>query len=245
MDPSAHDIPSAWNGIPLDEPARVVEKALDLFHPNLGLACSFGLEDVALIHLLAETGRPDIRVFSLDTGRLDEETYVCADRIRKRYGIKIEWQFPDREAVEEMERSKGLYSFQHSVENRKECCGIRKVVPLGRALENLDAWMTGQRREQSVTRTALNVVEQDTAHGDIWKINPLADWTLTDTWKFVHENKIPFNALHNLGYPSIGCAPCTRAVAPDEDQRAGRWWWEHPAHKECGLHMPLERGAGI
>jgi phosphoadenosine phosphosulfate reductase len=149
--------------------------------------------------------------------------------------------------VEGLERTKGLFSFRESVENRKECCAIRKVEPLGRALEGMKAWVTGLRREQSVTRSDLRVVEEDPAHGGILKINPLADWTLEDTWAYVRTHGVPYNRLHDQGYPSIGCAPCTRAVRPDEDSRAGRWWWEQPEHKECGLHLDIEReqGAGI
>lgn len=225
-----------WEEIDERDLAQVCAFALDRFHPQLKLASSFGLEDVALIHALVQL-RSDVRVFALDTGRLPEETYECADRIRARYGISVEWFFPRADKVESLERDKGLFSFRESVENRKECCGIRKVEPLGRALTNVSAWITGQRREQSMTRSALQVVERDAAHGGIWKFNPLADWTLDDVWTYVRENDIPYNRLHDQGYPSIGCAPCTRAIEPGEDQRAGRWWWEAPEHKECGLHL--------
>jgi len=188
-----------------------------------------------MTHLLMDL-RKDAVVFALDTGRLNPETYECAEALRRRYGLKIEWYFPARERVEELERSKGLFSFRESIENRKECCGIRKVEPLRRALSNLDAWITGLRREQSVTRSDLQVLEIDNANGGIIKINPLAGWSLDDCWSFVRKNKIPWNSLYDRGYTSIGCAPCTRAIEPGEDQRAGRWWWENPEHKECGLH---------
>lgn len=220
----------------LNDPEAVIKRALDLYHPRIALASSFGPEDVVLIHMLV-SAREDARVFSLDTGRLNEETYACVEAINRKYKIRVEWFFPQSAPVEELERTKGLFSFRESVENRKECCGIRKVEPLGRALKELDAWITGQRREQSVTRTALDVVEQDEAHGGIVKVNPLADWTLDDVWRYIREHEIPYNRLHDAGYPSIGCAPCTRAIKPGEDQRAGRWWWEEPEHKECGLHQ--------
>jgi len=225
----------SWSDVDLADAPAVLERALTLFHPKISLASSFGLEDVALIDMLVNI-RSDIRVFALDTGRLPEETYACAERIRSRYGIRIDWFYPRHETAQALESGKGLFSFRESVENRRECCGIRKVEPLNRALKELDAWITGQRREQNITRAALPAVERDNAHGGIWKINPLTQWTLDDVWAYVRKNDVPYNALHDQGYPSIGCAPCTRAVAPGEDQRAGRWWWENPEHKECGLH---------
>lgn len=228
--------PAGWTEVDVQDLNAILSYALEIFHPRLSLASSFGLEDVALIHALTNI-RGDVRVFALDTGRLPEETYECADRIRSRYGVEIEWYFPRADKVEALERNKGLYSFRESVENRIECCGIRKVEPLNRALQDVDAWITGQRREQSVTRKKLDVLEQDGGHGGIWKFNPLADWTLDDVWSYVRQHNIPYNRLHDHGYPSIGCAPCTRAIAPGEDQRAGRWWWENPEHKECGLHI--------
>lgn len=232
-------MPPNWDQIDSDNLSEVLAYAVQAFHPRLTLASSFGLEDVALIHALRECV-DEPRIFALDTGRLPEETYACAEEITDRYGIRIEWYFPRADAVEELERAKGLFSFRASVENRKECCGIRKVEPLGRALSDVDAWITGQRREQSVTRLALNVLEPDGAHGGIWKFNPLADWTLEDVWSYVKKHDIPYNRLHDQGYPSIGCSPCTRAIQSGEDQRAGRWWWEEPEHKECGLHQRKE-----
>lgn len=228
-------MPPGWDEIDRKDIQAVLRYAVEQFHPKLALASSFGLEDVALIHALRQVA-PDGRVFALDTGRLPEETYACAEAIRERYGIKIHWYFPALEAVEQLEREKGLFSFRQSVENRVECCGIRKVEPLNRALKDQAAWITGQRREQSVTRRSLNVLEPDGAHGGIWKFNPLADWTLDDVWSYIRKHDIPYNKLHDAGYPSIGCAPCTRAIEPGEDQRAGRWWWEMAEHKECGLH---------
>ena len=228
-------MPPGWDAVDPADLQAVLQFALDTFDPNIALASSFGLEDVALIHALIGLN-PDARIFALDTGRLPEDTYECAERIQERYETKIEWYFPNTTAVEELERTKGLYSFRASVENRVECCGIRKVEPLNRALADKAAWITGQRREQSVTRFGLNVLESDAAHAGIWKFNPLADWTLDQVWAYVRAHDVPYNRLHDQGYPSIGCAPCTRAIAPGEDQRAGRWWWETPEHKECGLH---------
>jgi phosphoadenosine phosphosulfate reductase len=158
------------------------------------------------------------------------------ERIREKYGIAIEVCFPERLAVETLERERGFYSFRQSIEERKRCCGIRKVEPLGRALAELDAWITGLRREQAVTRTAVPAVEVDAAHGGIVKVNPLIAWTESQVWDYVRGHGVPYSRLHDEGYPSIGCAPCTRAVRPGEDVRAGRWWWENPETKECGLH---------
>ena len=216
---------------------EVLRWALKTFSPKIALASSFGAEDVVLIDLLAKLD-PKTKIFTLDTGRLNEETYEVMDRIRKKYGVEIVSYFPEASKVEALERQKGFYSFRESVANRKECCGIRKVEPLNRALKGLDAWITGLRRDQSVTRSDVAKVEIDEAHGGIAKINPLADWTNEEVWTYLKKNSVPYNKLHDLGYPSIGCAPCTRAVKPGEDIRAGRWWWESPEHKECGLHLP-------
>jgi phosphoadenosine phosphosulfate reductase len=156
--------------------------------------------------------------------------------VRVRLNIRIDWYFPQHATVEKLEQEKGLYSFRESLEARKECCGLRKVEPLGRALTGLKAWITGLRREDGETRTELKFVEVDAAHGGILKINPLAHWTTVDIDAYVKEHGLPVNRLTEQGYPSIGCAPCTRAVEPGQPLRAGRWWWEDPGHKECGLH---------
>ena len=214
----------------------VLQWGAETFSPKIGFASSFGAEDVVVIDLLSKV-TPKITVFTLDTGRLPEETYEVMDEIRQKYGISIQSYFPDRDAVEKLERGKGFFSFRQSVENRKECCGIRKVEPLNRALAQLDAWITGLRREQAVTRTGLPKVEVDTAHRNIAKLNPIADWTTEQVWQHIRQNKVPYNKLHDKNYPSIGCGPCTRAVKPGEDIRAGRWWWETPEQKECGLHV--------
>ncbi len=214
----------------------LLQWALKNFFPKIALASSFGAEDVVLIDILAKLD-PKIRIFTLDTGRLNEETYEVMDKIRRKYQISIESYFPDFQKVEKLEREKGFYSFRESVENRKECCAIRKVEPLNRALKGLDAWITGIRREQSVTRTTIRKIEKDEGHEGLIKINPLADWSQEDVWNYIKKNSVPYNRLHDLGYPSIGCSPCTRAIKSGEDIRAGRWWWENPEHKECGIHV--------
>lgn len=213
--------------------------ALGRFGSRIALASSFQCEESVLIDLLFKiAGKGAFRVFTLDTGRMNEETYEVAEAVRWKYGIAIESQFPDREAVEKLEKEKGLYSFRDSIENRKECCQIRKVVPLNRMLSGLDAWITGLRREHSVTRTDTPKVELGAPREGIVKLNPLIDWTTEQVWDYIKKNKVPYNKLHDKGYPSIGCAPCTRAVQPGQGLREGRWWWENPENKECGLHLP-------
>ena len=230
---------TGWDDVDLADPVAVLRRALDLYHPAIALASSFSIEDAVVLDMLMSIRR-DARVFALDTGRLNPETYECAEALRRRYRLSIEWYFPQREAVETLEREKGLFSFKLGVDERKECCGIRKVEPLNRALSGMKAWITGLRREQSVTRSELQAVEVDAAHGGILKINPLASWTLEDAWAYIREKKVPYNRLYDMAYTSIGCAPCTRAIQPGEDQRAGRWWWENPEHKECGLHLNMK-----
>ena len=216
-------------------PQDILKWAFDEYGSNVGLASSFGLEDMVLIDMASKITN-QFTVFTLDTGRLHEETYQIMDRTRSHYDISIQSYFPDKEAVQQLEREKGFYSFRESLENRKECCAIRKVEPLNRALSTLEAWITGIRREQSVTRTDFPKVAEDTDHPPLIKINPIADWSLKQIEDYIAENKVPTNALHKQNYPSIGCAPCTRAIQEGEDIRAGRWWWENPDHKECGLH---------
>lgn len=215
---------------------EILAWALGEFHPNIALASSFGAEDVVVIDMLMRLN-PRARVFTLDTGRLPSETYDLMEGIRERYGLAIEVYFPQAEAVEALVRDHGVNLFYTSIENRKRCCGVRKVEPLGRALAGLDAWITGIRREQAVTRAEIQKVEVDLDHGGIVKVNPLADWNKEKVWEYIRALQVPYNALHEQGYPSIGCAPCTRAVKPEEDLRAGRWWWENPETKECGLHV--------
>jgi phosphoadenosine phosphosulfate reductase len=220
--------------------AEIVAWALPRFNPRLALACSFQAEESVLIDLMHRVRGTDFRVFTLDTGRLNQETYDCMDAIRERYGVQVEVFFPAATGVEKMVREDGLNLFYKSVELRKLCCGVRKVEPLNRALKDLDAWMTGLRREQAITRTDVRKIELDKDHGDIIKINPLVDWSYENVWDYIRENNVPYNRLHKQGYPSIGCAPCTRPVKPGEDLRAGRWWWENPNTKECGLHLGAE-----
>ena len=204
------------------------------------LASSFGAEDVVLIDMMVKINRNLTRVFTLDTGRLNQETYDLIDKIRKKYDINIAVYFPNANEVEEMVGNKGMNLMYESVENRKLCCNIRKVEPLKRALKQFDCWITGLRREQSVTRNKIKKIEVDTLNNNIIKLNPLADWTNDEVWQYIDENKIPYNELHDRGYLSIGCEPCTRAVKQGEDLRAGRWWWETDSHKECGLHWEEE-----
>lgn len=214
---------------------QVLAWTMENVHPRVAMAWS-GAEDIVVVDLMFKL-RKDARVFTLDTGRLNEETYEVMERARERYGMKLEVMFPKSDAVETMVRGKGLNLFYDSVDNRKACCGVRKVEPLGRMLKTLDGWITGLRRDQAVTRGTVRKVEVDAGNGGILKINPIADWSHEQVWAYIKQNNVPYNKLHDKGYPSIGCAPCTRAVQPGEDIRAGRWWWENPETKECGLHV--------
>jgi len=201
----------------------------------VSLACSFSMEDVAIIDIAHRAGLK-LGVFAIDTGRLGEETYEVADALSERYRLTIDWYFPRHGDVEALERAKGLFSFRESTENRQECCSIRKVEPLARAIKGLSGWVTGMRREQSPTRSELSAIERDGLNGGILKINPLIEWSEEQLLAYTEENRLPRNRLYSQGYRSIGCAPCTRAVREGEDARAGRWWWENPDNKECGLH---------
>ncbi|MBB6049569.1 phosphoadenylyl-sulfate reductase [Armatimonas rosea] len=222
------------DGESLDAAALLTE-AVGHFGDGLKLACSFGAEDVVLLDLIAQNKLP-ISVFVLDTGRLHQETYDLWEQLNQRYGIKIVAYTPQTEPLQQLLQLKGPGSFYHSIENRRECCHLRKVEPLSRALADAAGWITGQRREQSVTRASLPKWETDATHGGIAKLNPLADWTEAQVWDYIKAHRVPYNKLHDQGFPSIGCAPCTRAIEPGEDLRAGRWWWENPEQKECGLH---------
>lgn len=204
-------------------------------HASVKLASSLAAEDMLLTHAILSRG-VKIGIFSLNTGRLHAETLGMIDRVRERYGYEIEQFLPQQDAIDEYVAQHGLNAFYESVDLRKRCCEIRKVEPLNRALSDVSAWVTGQRREQSVTRAELHEEEQDNARG-IAKFNPLADWTEADVWAYLGAFEVPVNPLHARGYPSIGCEPCTRAVRPGEDSRAGRWWWESRDTKECGLHI--------
>jgi len=216
-------------------PAEILRIGIEAANGPVSLACSFSLEDVAIIHIAHETGL-QLGVFALDTGRLNEETYEVADALVERYRLAIDWYFPRHEEVEQLERSEGLFSFRESLDKRHECCRIRKVEPLSRALNGLAGWVTGMRREQSVTRNDLRAIELDSLNNGIIKINPLIDWSEEQLLAYTEEHRLPRNRLYSQGYRSIGCAPCTRAVKEGEDARAGRWWWENAENKECGLH---------
>jgi phosphoadenosine phosphosulfate reductase len=235
MKPTPTEIEEAARRLAGAPPEEVLRWALGRFSRSLAVASSFSIEDCVVIDM-AHAIAPDVRVFALDTGRLPEETYQTADRVRDKYGIAIEWQFPERDKVETLVRTKGLFSFMESLDNRHECCGIRKVEPLGRVLAGLDAWVTGLRRDQSVTRAETAAVELDAGHGGLAKVNPIIGWDDEKIWAYADARRVPVHPLHKQGYPSIGCRPCTRAIKPGEHPRAGRWWWENPESKECGLH---------
>jgi len=198
-------------------------------------ASSLAAEDMVLTDLILRN-KLNISIFSLETGRLHAETLGMLDVVKNTYGTAITLFKPEAAAVDAYVQQHGLNAFYDSVEMRKECCRIRKVEPLNRALAGNKAWVTGQRRAQAATRTELAVQEDDIAHG-MQKFNPLADWSEEDVWHYIRSNQVPYNPLHDKGYPSIGCEPCTRAIQPGEDVRAGRWWWENPESKECGLHV--------
>jgi phosphoadenosine phosphosulfate reductase len=222
---------------------EILRWAAEEFGKDVAFACSFGAEDVVLVDLIARVA-PEIPIFVLDTGRLHQETYDVMDRCRERYGIEFEIYNPETQPLQSFLRERGPNSFYRSIEDRKFCCGIRKVEPLQRALSSRKAWITGLRRAQAVTRASLPKIEIDESHGGIYKLNPLSDWSEERVWETIRARDIPYNALHDQGFPSIGCAPCTRAVAPGEDVRAGRWWWEAPEHKECGLHVRRQALSG-
>ena len=218
----------------LAETLQTLKRIASEFSPAV-FASSLAAEDMVLTDLILRH-TITIDIFTLETGRLHAETLGMLDRIKETYGNEITLFKPQASAVADYVASNGLNAFYDSVEMRKECCRIRKVEPLNRALTGKKAWITGQRRTQSSTRGELNVQEDDTAH-DMQKFNPLADWSEDDVWHYIRANNVPYNPLHDKGYPSIGCEPCTRAIQPGEDVRAGRWWWENPDSKECGLHV--------
>jgi phosphoadenosine phosphosulfate reductase len=214
--------------------AQVLAFAESTFGAEAALATSFGPEDVVLLHLAREHA-PSLTVFTIDTGRLPPETYELMEELRTTLGLTTQTFVPEHAAVEALVAEQGFFSFRQSIAARKTCCEIRKVLPLRRALAGKAAWVTGLRREQSVTRTELSSVEWDAAN-ELVKFSPLASWSRADVWAHIQEHKLPYNRLHDVGYASIGCAPCSRAIRPYEDERAGRWWWESAEHRECGLH---------
>jgi len=215
-------------------PEEILALAVSEFGEKLTLATSLGEEDQVLTDMIGRVA-PELEVFTLDTGRLFQESYDLLAKTQKRYPMTFKIYYPDTAAVEQMVRTKGINLFYESVENRKLCCGVRKVEPLRRALAGKSAWITGLRREQAVTRQDLKPFEWDDANGLV-KINPLCAWTLKQVQDYVTDHRVDVSPLHKQGFISIGCSPCTRAVKPGEDIRAGRWWWEQPEQKECGLH---------
>lgn len=229
------------DALPLDqleraEPSTIIAHALAR-HERVTISFS-GAEDVVLIDMAANLGA-DFAVFSLDTGRLHPETYRFIEKVREFYGITIDLLLPDSREVDRLVREKGLFSFYRDGHN--ECCSIRKIEPLRRYLAGVDAWITGQRQDQSTTRAGVAVVQEDTAFATgaqpLYKYNPLAHWDSPRVWQYIRDHEVPYNPLHDRGYPSIGCEPCTRAVGPHQQERDGRWWWEEAHNKECGLHV--------
>ncbi len=222
---------------------KILEWGFEHFAPRIALSASFGSpEGMVIFDLMQQIDPSRSRIFTIDTGRLPQETYNLMDRVRDRYGCEIEVFLPKSEQVEEMVRRGGLNLFYESTEKRQHCCRIRKGEPLERALTELDAWITGLRPDQSITRSTVRAVEIDATHGDRVKLNPLIRWSLEDVESYARQNHVPVNALHARGYPSVGCAPCSRAIEPGEDARAGRWWWENPETRECGIHTGFESG---
>lgn len=219
------------------DPREILAMALREYSPDIAISFS-GAEDVVLVDMASKL-EGKFQVFTLDTGRLHSETYQFIEKVRERYGVSVEAFFPQSDAVQKLVREKGLFSFYR--DGHKECCGIRKVEPLVRALKGRRAWVTGQRKDQSPgTRAEVPVIQVDTAFGTegrpLVKFNPLASWTSKQVWQYIREHDVPYNPLHDRGFVSIGCEPCTRAVNPSQHEREGRWWWEEETAKECGLH---------
>jgi thioredoxin-dependent adenylylsulfate APS reductase len=236
-------IPSEFRRAPIPVHAEhldaleVLRLALDVIgSERIALSASFGPEDIVLLDLLTQLV-PKPKVFTLDTGRLPQETYDLIDAVRDRFGVDVEMVFPEAADVEAMTRQRGANLFYRSVDDRHRCCDVRKVAPLRRALRGLDGWITGVRRDQIGSRSGTLKIGFDLEHGMIWKVSPLADWTEEEVWARIRQRDLPYNALHDQGYPSIGCAPCSRAVPAGADPRSGRWWWEQPDERECGIHV--------
>ena len=224
------------------EPPEVLEWALERFSPRIALSTAFQIDGVALLDMAYELD-PGIRVFSVDTGHLPSETYDLIEQLRERYPeMELDLLSPNPRHVQAMVNRHGPNLFYRQVEHRLLCCNVRKVQPLTRHLATLDAWITGLRRDQWASRTDIRKVEIDHDHGGIVKLNPLAEWAEDEVWEYVRERDIPYHALYDRGYTSIGCSPCTRALAPGEEGRDGRWWWEQNAPKECGIHCAVETG---
>ncbi len=214
---------------------EILKVMLDRYGDKIALASSLGAEDQVLTDMILKIDK-NANIFTLDTGRLPKETYALIEAVNQKYNIKLKVFFPDTKAVENLVNQKGMFSFYESIKNRKECCYIRKIEPLKRALNGLEVWITGLRSAQSITRSDCEIVEFDEVNNLI-KLNPLVNWSEDDVWEYIKRHNVPYNKLHDKSYPSIGCEPCTRAVENSLDIRAGRWWWEDPEHKECGLHI--------
>jgi phosphoadenosine phosphosulfate reductase len=225
---------------------EILTWAIKNFHPRLALSCSFGAPEGLVLLDMMHRIDPASRVFVIDTGRLPQATHDLIDRVRARYDKPVEVIFPRAEDVQPMVRARGMNLFYESIENRQLCCRLRKVEPLNRHLADLDAWVTGLRRDQNVTRAGTPKLEIDYVHGGIVKVNPIAGWTHDEAMDYARAHDVPINRLHDRGYPSVGCDPCSRAIEPGEDSRAGRWWWENPETRECGIHVEEEeQGSGI
>ncbi len=215
-------------------PQEVISFFLLNYPEKIAFATSLGIEDQVITEMIVSINK-SIKIFTLDTGRLFQETYDLIQKTNSRYKINIEIYFPDTRQVEKMVKEKGINLFYESIENRKLCCHVRKIESLKRVINNFDFWITGLRKKQSEIRANDKLIEWDKINGLI-KVNPLIKWTEKDVWNYIKEKNIPYNSLHNKGFKSIGCVPCTRAVEDSEDSRSGRWWWENDGHKECGLH---------
>lgn len=233
---SEEDIKSLNREFETSPPQDILAWASQNLGSSVALATSFQVQGMVLVDMFAKTD-PEARIFTLDTGRLHSHTYDAMEKTREKYNINIEVLFPDRTEVEEMVTSHGVNLFYKSVQNRRLCCQIRKTNPLNGFLKTLDAWITSIRADQTEQRADSMKFEIDYLHGKMLKINPILDWTTDQVWDYIRKNDVPYNKLHDMGYPSIGCAPCTRAIEKGEDPRAGRWWWEQGSDKECGIHF--------
>ena len=224
-----------------ESPEEVLAWALDRFSPRIAISEGGGAEGMVIIDIASRI-RDDVRVFTIDTGRLPQETYDLMAAVEDRYGIRVEMLFPERKHIEGLTKRHGPNLMYEAVDLRLLCCQVRKVVPLNRYLETLDGWITGLRREQWASRAEVRKIEIDHDHGGIAKVNPLADWTKDEVWDYIRSNDVPYHKLYDQGFTSIGCAPCTRAIEPGANDRSGRWWWEKDAPKECGIHCAIYTG---
>jgi phosphoadenosine phosphosulfate reductase len=220
-------------------PQEVLKYFIKEYKGKIAQSSSLGAEDQVLTDMICNIDNKT-RIFSLDTGRLFQETYDLIEKTNNKYNINIDIYFPDWKKVEEMVRKKGINLFYRSIENRKQCCYLRKIEPLKRALKGVEVWISGIRKDQTVSRFYTRLVEWDETHNMI-KVNPLLNWTEKQVWEYIKANDVPYNILHDKGFSSIGCQPCTRALKPGEDFRAGRWWWEEPENRECGLHNMIKK----